>query len=143
MANQAKSKESGSMLRQIASPIFLLTGVVIGLGAFGHDSNATKIAIAFARSPDLDAKTVSIVLAVWHFCSGCMLVFGALCIRTWWRAREGRADFLTTDLIGILYLVSGALTIGYTGLAFFWVFVGLGLALLISSLALRSRRVPT
>jgi len=131
------------MLRQIASPIFLLTGVVIGLGAFGHDSNATKIAIAFARSPDLDAKTVSIVLAVWHFCSGCMLVFGALCIRTWWRAREGRADFLTTDLIGILYLVSGALTIGYTGLAFFWVFVGLGLALLISSLALRSRRVPT
>ena len=143
MANQAKSTESGSMLRKISSPIFLLTGVAIGLGAFGHDSNAIKIANAFAGSPDLDAKTVSIVLAVWHFCSGCMLVFGALCVRTWWRARDGRADFLTTDLIAVLYVLSGALTIGYTGLAFFWVFVGLGLSLLISSLALRPRRVPT
>ena len=130
------------MLRRIASSIFLLTGIAIGLGAFGHDSNAAMLAIAFAKSPALDANTVSIVLAVWHFCSGCMLVFGALCVRTWWRARDGRADFVTTDLIGTFYVVSGALTVGYTGLPFFWLFVALGLALLVSSLALRSRRAP-
>lgn len=129
------------MLRRIASSLFLLTGIAIGLGAFGHDSNAVKLAIVFAKSADLDAQTVSIVLAVWHFCSGCMLVFGAICIRTWWRARQGRADFASTDMISVLYIASGALTVGYTGLRFFALFVLLGMTLLAASLPLRSRTV--
>lgn len=129
------------MLHRIASAIFLLTGIAIGLGAFGHDSNAAKLAIAFAKSPDIDAQTVSIVLAVWHFCSGCMLVFGAICIRTWWRARQGRADFAPADLIAILYVASGALTFACTGMRFFGIFVLLGIALFCSSLPLRARAV--
>jgi len=130
------------MLRRIASGIFLLTGIAIGLGAFGHDSNAARLAIAFAKVSDLDAQTVSIVLAVWHFCSGCMLVFGAICIRIWWRARQGRADFAPADLIAVLYVASGALTVAYTGMRFFWVFVVLGITLFVSSLPLRARPAP-
>jgi hypothetical protein len=65
--------------RKIFSWIFLLTGIVIGLGAFGHDSNTRHLTDEFAKFPALDGRLVAIVFAVWHFCSGCMLVFGAIC----------------------------------------------------------------
>lgn len=132
------------MLGRIASWIFLLTGVVIGLGAFGHDSNAAKLSVEFAKHPVLDASTVRVILAVWHFCSGCMFVLGAICVWTWWRARRGeRAVFLLTDLIGAFYAFAGLVTVWYTGLAFFWLFFALGTALIVSSLPLRSGNTPT
>jgi len=52
---------------------------VIGLGAFGHDFNTRHLTDEFAKFPALDGRLVAIVFAVWHFCSGCMLVFGAIC----------------------------------------------------------------
>ena len=131
------------MLRTMASWIFLLTGVVIGLGAFGHDSNAAKLATEFAKFPSFDAKTAQVALVVWHFCSGCMLAFGAICIWTWWRARRdahaAHAAFFATDMIGALYIVAGVLSVSSTQSAFFWLFVVLGVALIVASLPLRSR----
>ena len=125
-------------MRQLASIVFLLTATLITLGALGHDSNAAKLVAEFAKYPALDASVVAIVLAVWHFCSGCMAVIGVICLWTWWRARRGERNvFFATDAIGVFYVISGIATVFYTGKPFFWVFVVLGGALLLSSLPLR------
>lgn len=127
------------MVRKIASIVLLLTGVVIALGAFGHDSNARHLAEEFAKVPALDAGVVLIINAVWHFCSGCMLVLGAICVWSWWRIRGGARDaYFAPMLVGVFYVISGAATVAYTGKAFFWLFVVLGGLLLASSLMLRT-----
>lgn len=126
------------MARKIASLVFLFTSVVIALGAFGHDSNARHLSEEFAKAPELDANVVLIVNAVWHFCSGCMFVLGAICVRDWWRIRGGARDaYFAPSLIGVFYVISGVATVAYTGKAFFWLFVVLGALLLASTLALR------
>ncbi len=129
------------MARKIASIVFLLTSIVIALGAFGHDSNARHIAEEFAKAPALDAGTVSVVVAVWHFCSGCMFVLGAICAWSWWRIRNGARDaYFAPALIGAFYIIAGAASVAYTGKPFFWVFVVLGGLLLVSALALRTAK---
>ena len=129
------------MARKIASIVFLLTSIVIALGAFGHDSNAGRLAEEFAKAPALDAGTVSVVLAVWHFCSGCMFVLGAICVWNWWRMRGGARDaYFAPSLIGVFYVITGAATVAYTGKPFFWLFVALGGLLLTSMLALRAAK---
>jgi hypothetical protein len=129
------------MARKIASIVFLLTSIVIALGAFGHDSNARRIAEEFAKAPVPDAGTVSVVIAVWHFCSGCMFVLGSICVWNWWRIRNGAHDvYFAPLLIGAFYVVSGVATVAYTGKPFFWLFVVLGGLLLSSSLALRTAK---
>src|SRR5512144_3093824 len=122
-------------MRQLASIVFLATGVLIALGALGHDSNAAKLVAEFAKFSALDAGVVAIVIAVWHFCSGCMAVIGVICLWVWWRARRGdRSVFFATDLIGAFYVISGLATVYFTGRPFFWVFVVLGGSLLLTSL---------
>lgn len=126
------------MLRKVASIVYLVTGLIIGLGAFGHDSNARHLADEFAKFPALDANAVLIVYAVWHFCSGCMLVFGAIVAWTWAQARRGgRLTFFPSDAIGVFYVIAGVASVLYTGKPFFWLFVVLGGLLLASALVLR------
>jgi len=129
------------MARKIASIVFLLTSIAIGLGAFGYDSNAGRLAQEFAKAPALDAATVSTVIAVWHFCSGCMFVLGAICVWNWWRIRGGARDgYFAPALIGVFYVIAGAATVAYTAKPFFWLFVVLGGLLLASALALRTAK---
>ena len=126
------------MARNIASIVFLLTGLVIGLGAFGHDSNTRHLADEFAKFPALDPNVVLVTYAVWHFCSGCMLVFGSICVWSWWRMRQGARDVLAAPaLIGIFYVLSGIASVIYTGKPFFWVFTVLGGLLLATYFVLR------
>ncbi|MBS0593537.1 MAG: hypothetical protein JSR84_08730 [Proteobacteria bacterium] len=125
------------MLGKIASILFLLTALVIAFGAFGHDSHAARLAIELGKQP-LDAHDVKVIILVWHFVSGCMLVFGALCVWAWWRARRGeRGALFVSDLIGLFYIVTGLLSVWYSGLVFFWLFFALGALLIITSLPLR------
>lgn len=125
------------MLRKIASILFLLTAIIIGLGAFGHDSNTLKLAAEFAKFPAFDTRTQLIILAVWHFCSGCMFAFGAILIWIWWRARKGARDlFFGAYTIGVLYSAAGVLSVVYTGVAFFGLFVALGVLLIATALIL-------
>lgn len=125
------------MLRKIASVLFLLTALVIAFGAFGHDSHAAKLAIELGKQP-LSAHEAKVIILVWHFVSGCMIVFGALCVWAWWRARCGeRGAFFVSDLIGLFYIVTGLLSVWYSGIVFFWLFCVLGVLLMIASLPLR------
>ena len=125
------------MLRKFASVLFLLTALVIAFGAFGHDSHAARLAIELGKQP-LDAHDVKVIILVWHFVSGCMIVFGTLCVWAWWRARRGeRGAFFASDLIGLFYIVAGLLSVWYSGIVFFWLFFVLGALLIITSLPLR------
>jgi glycerol uptake facilitator-like aquaporin len=115
------------MLRSVASILFLLTSLVVGLGAFGHDSNTRLLVDAFAKAPGMDAGLQLVILAVWHFCSGCMLVFGMVCLWSWWRLRAGvREALFAPAAIGIFYVVAGVASVSYTGRPFFWLFSVLG-----------------
>lgn len=126
------------MTRKIASIVYLLTGVLIGLGAFGHGSHASHLADALAKSPAIDSAMAAVLLAVWYFVSGCMLVFGAIVIGTWWRARKGeRVWFFPSDAIGVFYVIAGVASVIGTGKPFFWVFTLFGALLLIASIPLR------
>ena len=125
-------------MRKIASLVFLFTGIIIALGAFGHDSNARHLADELAKAPAIDAGFASVVMAVWHFCSGCMLVLGCICVLSWWRIRNGARDVYAAPLlIAAFYLMSGVASVAYTGRPFFWLFAVLGGLLLGSSLVLR------
>ncbi|HEX7916007.1 hypothetical protein [Rudaea sp.] len=125
------------MLRKIASPVFLLTAVVIALGAFGHDSQAVRLASELGKS-QLGERDAKVILLIWHFTSGCMFVLGAICAWVWWRARRGeRGVFVASDLVGLLYIAAGLLSVWYAGVAFFWLFFVLGLLLILASLPLR------
>ena len=126
-------------MRRIASIVFVLASLLIVLGALGHDSNVAKLHAEFDKFPNLDATTVAVIFAVWHFCSGCMAALGLICLGVWWRAtRHGeRAAFFASDLIGVLYVVAGIVSVPYTGKPFFWVFTVLGALLIVASLPLR------
>jgi hypothetical protein len=126
------------MARRIFSIVYLLTGIVIGLGAFGHDSNVRHLTEDFAKLPTLDAHVAIVILAVWHFCSGCMFVLGAICVWIWWRSRKGARDlFFASDAVGVFYIAAGLLSVYYTATPFFWLFVVLGGLLIVSALVLR------
>ena len=126
------------MLRKIASIVYLLTAAFIGLGAFGHDSNTGKLAQSLTGVSVFEPTDVKVILAVWHFCSGCMFVLGTICAWSWWRIRAGARDaYFAPSLVGVFYVITGAATVAYTGKSFFWLFVVLGGLLLASTLALR------
>lgn len=125
------------MSRKIASSALALTGLLICLGAFGHSFMGRKaLDVGLARA-GLDTHTEKLIYLVWYFCGGCMLVFGLLVIASAWRAWRGeKAGLSTTGLIGIFYLLTGALSLAYMKEAFWSVFVVLGALALVLSLTL-------
>ncbi len=127
------------MPRAIASAVFLLTGLGIGLGAFGHGSAVRHLHAAIDGLP-IDPGFASMLYVVWYFVSGCMLVFGATVVWSWLRLRMDRpVPLFACLLIGLLYLATGIAGLLYRhGDPFMWVFVVLGALLLASSHVLRS-----
>jgi len=127
------------MIRKIASLALALTGLVICLGAFGHSFVGRRsLDIGLARVA-LDAHTERLIYLVWYFSGGCMLVFGLLVLAGAWRAWNGRRSGLfASSLIGVFYLLTGALSLAYMKEAFWSIFVILGGLALILSLVLRA-----
>jgi hypothetical protein len=121
------------MLKKLASVIFLLDSVVIGLGAFGHGLQAQHVHAAIDQFP-IESNVHSMIFVVWYFVSGCMLAFGALLIWAWQRLRTGdRRPLFASSLIGLLYAGIGVFGLVYRhGDPFMAFFVVLGSVLLIS-----------
>ena len=122
------------MPRKIASSALAITGLLIFLGAFGHSFMGRRaLDIGVARVA-LDTHTERLVYLVWYFCGGCMLVFGLLVFASAWKAWRGDDRGLpASGLIGIFYLLTGALSLAYMREAFWSIFVILGgLALILS-----------
>jgi hypothetical protein len=125
------------MLKRVSSAIFLLVGVVIGLGAFGHGYSARVIHAAIDPL-SIALPTYRAIIFVWYFVSGAMLTFGGTIIWIWFRVRAGDSRSLfAAHLISVLYLIFGVCTMVYTrGDPFGGLFMVLGALLMGSSLVL-------
>lgn len=123
------------MFRKFAAALLVLTGLLIGLGAFGHSFMGRKALDAGLASLPIDAHTDKLIYLVWYFCGGCMLVFGLIVIWAAWKAIRGkRGALFASGLVGIFYLLTGLISLAYMREPFWGVFVVLGgLALVLSS----------
>ncbi|HET7930595.1 MAG TPA: hypothetical protein VFL63_04295 [Rhodanobacteraceae bacterium] len=126
------------MFRKVVASALALTGLLIGLGAFGHSFMGRKALDTGLAGMPLSAHTEKLVYLVWYFCGGCMLVLGLLVIWSAWQAGQGenRGLFAST-LIGIFYVLTGALALGYMREPFWSVFVILGALAMVLSVTLR------
>ena len=126
------------MLGKLFSSLLLVSATVIGLGAFGHGSAILEVHAALGPFP-IDPHMVGVIDIVWFFVSGCMLAFGMAIFWSWFRYRRGDPkSFLVTDLIGILYLLTGiGGKVRLPADPFFWMFFVLGVVLLSSTAVLR------
>lgn len=126
------------MQRKLIAPLLGLTGLLIGLGAFGHSFLGRKTLDAGLAPLALDSHTQHLIYLVWYFCGGCMLVFGLLVIGSAWFAWRGEKRGLgVAGLIGIFYLLVGVLALADMHEPFWSVFVILGGLTLLFSLVLR------
>jgi hypothetical protein len=125
------------MLRTLASVIFLLDSLVIGLGAFGHGSQVRQVHAALDHFP-IDADMHSMIYVVWYLVSGCMLSFGVILVWAWRGLRRGDGRFLFAAIpIGLVYVGIGVFGLIYrAGDPFMAFFAGLGAVLLLSAYVL-------
>jgi hypothetical protein len=95
-------------MRKLLSALFLLVGVLIGLGGLAH-SFMGRLAVdaelgKFRIAPDV----ATMLYVVWYFVGGCMLLFGFTIVWAWYRRGSGDVSLLlVTALIGILYFAVG------------------------------------
>jgi hypothetical protein len=132
------------MLRKLASVIFLLDSVEIGLGAFGHAFQVRHLHSATDRFP-IESDVHSMIYVVWYFLSGCMFVFGATLIWVWQRLRTGdRGPLFVAVSISVLYAGIGVFGLVYRhGDPFMATFVVTGSLLLISGYILAAGASPS
>ena len=99
------------MAKRIASIVFLLDGIMIALGAYGHgfkgrlglDAELAKFAMA--------TNVSTMIYVVWYFVSGCMLLFGVTALIAWVRLRRG-----DRSLMPVIYMIAAVYTAaGYGG----------------------------
>lgn len=127
------------MKQKISSYIFLLTSILIGLGAFGHASQWSKHVYPAIGNLIANQNIIRLLLAVWLFVSGCMIVFGVLLIIVWFRIRKGVKGLLFIPIvISILYFITGLLSWPLVD-PFFALFVVLGVLLFISALLMNRK----
>jgi hypothetical protein len=122
--------------------VFLLTATLIGLGAFGHAAQWSKVVFPILGHGVLAPRVLNMLFAVWLFASGGMLSFGLVLIWAWWRMRKGDRGVAVIPLgIAVFYFIFGVLSWAFVG-TFFALFVVLGVLLFVSTLVLRVRRTP-
>jgi len=132
-------------VRAVASALFLIDSLIIGLGAFGHGLQAGSLHQAldpFPVEPDMQ----SMIYVVWYFVSGCMLAFGLTLLWVWQRLRRGDSGpWFAAVVIGVLYVGIGVFGLIYRhGDPFMAFFVALGVVLLASGYVLvRTNPVPS
>lgn len=126
------------MLTSISWYVFLIDGILIGLGAFGHGYSAVKIHEAIDQFP-IVRPIYQTIFVVWYFVSGAMLVFGGMIVWISFRLKAGDASALPIAYgIGVLYFVFGVCALIYRRGDPFWaLFVVLGVLLVGSSFNLR------
>ncbi|MGA6954397.1 MAG: hypothetical protein WBY73_04765, partial [Candidatus Acidiferrales bacterium] len=125
-------------MRKLFSWLFLITGIVIGLGSIGHTLAVSHVHAALDKFP-VDPNVSTMIYVVWYFVSACMLLFGLTLVWVWLRLRAGDTKPLfVAVLIGLFNLANGIGGMIYRhGDPFFWFFIVLGGLLLISSYVLR------
>jgi uncharacterized protein YndB with AHSA1/START domain len=128
----------GSLKMQLLSGLYWITGVLIGLGAFGHGFGGVKPVRAALAAVPLPADVRQVIWIVWYDVSGTMLLFGGLIIGAWFAARRGQSQALVVPIvIALFYITTGIAAYTYQRNPFWLVFLVLGGLLLIATLGLR------
>jgi hypothetical protein len=128
------------MKQRLFSFVFLVTSVVIGLGAFGHAEQWWNVVYPVLGNRVSDPRMLNMLLAVWLFVSGGMLSFGLVLIWTWLRIRKGDRGVAVIPIgIAVFYFIFGVLSWIYVG-RFFALFAVLGISLFISTLVINVHR---
>jgi hypothetical protein len=129
------------MRKKVASIVFLLDAIAIGLGAFGHGLAVRDLHAAIDQFP-IEADMHSMLYVVWYFVSGCMFAFGVLLVWVWRRVRAGDArPLVAATVVGVLYFGIGVFGLVYRhGDPFMAMFVVLGGLLLLSGFGMVFRR---
>jgi hypothetical protein len=128
------------MKLKIFSFVFLVTSIVIGLGAFGHAAQWWEVAYPVLGNRVSDPRMLNMLLAAWLFVSGGMLSFGLVLIWTWFRIRKGDRGVVVIPIgIAVFYFIFGVLSWIHVG-RFFALFVVLSILLFISTLVLNVHR---
>jgi hypothetical protein len=70
----------------VLTGIYWISGLLIGLGAFGHGFSGVKPVRAALAAVPLAADIREVLWIVWYSASGSMLVFGGLIIGAWFAA---------------------------------------------------------
>ncbi len=127
------------MSRKIASIIFLIDSVIMGLGSLGHGYSVRRVHEAIDKFP-IDPVISQTLYIIWYSVSGTQLLFGAILIWIWLKVRSGdRSALPIANLIGMFNLFLGICAIVYRHGDPFWsLFIMLGTLLLASSFALRT-----
>lgn len=125
------------MARKVFSALFLITSLIIGIGAFGHGHQWSSHVSGMLTA--VDPKTVDLLEVIWLWVSGTMLMFGGLLLCCWWRLRRGDASLaLIPWVVGGFYMLAGIVAALWVG-PFFWLFPVLGLLLWLSAWMLRAK----
>jgi hypothetical protein len=126
------------MINNFFSYVFLIDGIIIALGAFGHGHAVNKVHAALDKFP-VDPNVGTMLYVVWYFVSGCMFLFGLTIIWIWLRLRAGDSNLLfVAFLIAALYLAAGIGGMIYRhGDTFMALFILEGALLMLSSFVLR------
>jgi CHASE2 domain-containing sensor protein len=125
------------VVRKIASVLFVIDAVAIGLGSVGHGFAVRHVHAAIDNFP-IEPDIHSMIYVVWYFVSGCMFAFGTTLIWVWLRLRRGDSRPLVAAMfIGVLYVGIGVFGFIYRGNdPFMAMFVVLGSVVLISGPAM-------
>jgi hypothetical protein len=125
------------MLRKLSWYVFLIVGIVIGLGAFGHGYSAVKVHEAIDQFP-IAQPIYEALFVVWYMTSGVMLAFGTMIVWISLRLKAGDVSSLfVAYVIGVLYFVFGIAALVYRHGDPFWVlFIVLGALLVGTSMVL-------
>jgi hypothetical protein len=129
------------MKNKILTAVYWITGLMIGLGAFGHGFVGVKPVRAALAIVTIPTEIRQVIWIVWYFVSGCMLVFGGLIIGAGIAARRGqRRALIVPIVIALFYMVVGIASYAYQHDPFWLVFLALGTSLLIATLGLQGDR---
>lgn len=126
-------------MKKVFSFVFLILGIVIALGAFGHGYSAMKVHAALDNL-SMDPAVRDTLFIVWYFVSGTMVLFGLGIIWAWLRFRNGdKKPLIIGFMVAVLYLISGIGAMVYTQGRLFWsLFIIEGALLLTATLVMRS-----
>jgi hypothetical protein len=132
------SQSRSDLKHKIASIVFLVTGILTGLGCFGHSLGGIQQIYEGLAGLPIAPRVVRLIYAVWDFAGVCMAVFGIIIVWIWFRVKKGELNLLSIPLIiSVFYMLNGVVSVWYIGDLFFLIFVALGGSLFISSLVLK------